>query len=115
MGDLFRDIFLAFVRVHLLHHAAEDRIYGLEMIEELGRHGYEIGPGTLYPIFHELERAGYLVCEPETVNGKLRKYYRATEEGRAALVRVRAKIRELAGEVMTEGEAGKPPAREELG
>ena len=38
---MLRDIFLAFVRVHLLHHASAERIYGLEMIEDLRRHGYE--------------------------------------------------------------------------
>ena len=85
------------------------------MIEELARHGYDIGPGTLYPIFHDLERAGYLVCEPVTVNGKQRKYYRATEEGRVALARVRAKIRELAGEVMVPEDSGPTPEREKLG
>lgn len=100
MADIFRDISLAFVRVHLLHHAAEGPVYGLEMMEELSRHGYEIGPGTLYPIFHELERGGYLTCDPETVNGKVRKYYRITPEGREALKQIRAKIRELAGEVI---------------
>lgn len=102
MDDIFRDIFLAFVRVHLLHHAAEGPIFGLEMIEELARHGYQVSPGTLYPVFHELERAGYLSCEPETVNGKVRKYYRITAAGRDALVRLRSKIRELVREVLHE-------------
>lgn len=106
MGGMFRDILLAFGRVHLLHHAAEGPIYGLEMIQELGRHGYEIGPGTLYPIFHELERAGYLTCEPETVGGKVRKYYRITDEGWDVLARLRAKIREPGGEVMVEVAGG---------
>jgi DNA-binding PadR family transcriptional regulator len=107
MNDIFRDIFLAFVRVHLLHHAAEGPIYGLEMIEELARHGYEIGPGTLYPIFHSLEAAGYLACERRAVDGKVRKYYRITEAGREVLHRLRPKIRELVGEVL-EGERGAP-------
>src|SRR5438552_13943821 len=88
MPDIFRDIFLSFVRVHLLHHAAEGPIYGLEMIEELGRHGYAIGPGTLYPVLHGLEKAGYLACEPQPVNGKVRKYYRATDSGGEALARL---------------------------
>jgi len=99
-SDIFRDIFLAFVRVHLLYHAAEGRIYGLEMIEELRRHGYELSPGTLYPIFHELEAAGLLTSEPETVSGKVRKYYRITEAGREALSQLRPKIRELVAEVL---------------
>jgi DNA-binding PadR family transcriptional regulator len=112
MGDIFRDIFLAFVRVHLLHHAAEAPIYGVEMIEELGRHGYEIGPGTLYPIFHDLEKSGYLECSPQAVNGKVRKYYRITGEGREALARLRPKIRELVDEVLMDA-AGSVPARTE--
>ncbi len=31
-------------------------VYGLAMIEELRRHGYELSAGTLYPILHGLER-----------------------------------------------------------
>jgi hypothetical protein len=46
VSDIFRDAFLGFVRAHVLHHAAKDRIYGLEMIEELGEHGYRMSPGT---------------------------------------------------------------------
>ena len=114
MPDIFRDIFLAFIRVHLLHHAAEAPVYGLEMIEELRSHGYEVGPGTLYPIFHGLERAGLLVSEPVRVSGKIRKYYRITDAGREALVRLRPKIRELVGEVLQEDETSPNGAAEEL-
>jgi DNA-binding PadR family transcriptional regulator len=102
MADIFRDIFLAFVRVHLLHHAAEGRIYGLEMIQELARHGYDMSPGTLYPIFHSLEEEGYLLSEQEAVRGKVRKYYRITDLGREALAQLRPKIRELVDEVLGE-------------
>lgn len=100
MEHIFRDVFLAFVRVHLLHHAAEAPIYGAEMIEELARHGYELGPGTLYPVLHGLERAGYLDCEQRTINGKVRKYYAITETGREALEALRPKIVELVEEVL---------------
>jgi PadR family transcriptional regulator len=106
-SDIFRDIFLAFVRVHLLHHAAEGPIYGLEMIEELARHGYELSPGTLYPILHDLEAAGFLTAEPQTVNGKVRKYYQITGMGQEALTRLRPKIRELVREVLASGDQHK--------
>jgi DNA-binding PadR family transcriptional regulator len=96
------------VRVHLLHHAAEGPIYGLEMIQELARHGYEMSPGTLYPIFHALEAAGYLACEHQTVNGKVRKYYRITDAGRELLARLRPKIRELLHEVLHEDPMAPP-------
>lgn len=102
MPDITRDIFLAFVRVHLLHHAAEGPIYGVEMIEELARHGYSLSPGTIYPILHALERSGDLESDRQVVNGKVRKYYRITESGEQTLVRLRPKIRELVGEVLVD-------------
>ncbi len=98
-NNIVRGVFLAFVRVHILHHAAEGRIFGLAMIEELRRHGYTLSPGTLYPIFHGMEAAGYLRSADEVVNGKLRKYYEATAKGRRLLKQVKSKIRELMNEV----------------
>jgi PadR family transcriptional regulator, regulatory protein PadR len=97
---MLRDVFLAFMRVHLLHHAAADRIYGLEMIEELRRHGYKVGPGTLYPMLHGMEADGYLRSEQELAGGKVRKYYRITPAGRKILEQLKQKIRELGGEVL---------------
>lgn len=101
-NTITRSVFLAFVRVHVLHHAAEGRIFGLDMIGELRRHGYSIGPGTLYPILHNLESAGCLRSKQEVVNGKQRKYYVATAEGRRVLASLRKKIGELVGEVLGE-------------
>ena len=95
-----RDVFLAFVRVHILHHAAEGPVFGLEMMEELCHHGYAISPGTIYPILHGLQKAGCRRSRHEVVNGKRRKYYLATARGRRALAEVRKKIRELVDEVM---------------
>jgi DNA-binding PadR family transcriptional regulator len=99
---LVRDVFLAFVRLHVLHHAAEGPIYGVEMIEELNRHGYQIGPGTMYPTLHTLRDKGYLTEERRVVGGKVRKYYGITALGQQALALVRPKIRELVGEVLAE-------------
>jgi len=110
MSDIFRDTFLGFVRVHVLYHAAEERIYGVEMIEELGEHGYNLSPGTLYPILHALEKAGYLASEQEVVSGKVRKYYRATAAGRKVLRELQVKIRELTDEVLDE-RGGSPERR----
>lgn len=101
-NSITRGVFLAFVRVHVLHHAAEGKIFGLEMIEELRHHGYSIGPGTLYPIFHSLESAGCLRSKQEVVNGKRRKYYVATAKGKRTLVELRKKIREMVREVLKE-------------
>lgn len=97
---IFRSIFLSFMRLHVLYHAAHEPIYGAEMSQELGRHGYEVSPGTLYPLLHGLEEAGYLVREEQVVAGKVRKYYRITPEGREALENLKPKIRELVNEVL---------------
>lgn len=99
-NTITRGVFLAFVRVHVLHHAAEGPVFGLEMIEELRHHGYAIGPGTLYPILHNLENAGCLRSKEQIVNGKRRKNYVATAKGRRALADVRKQIRELSNEVL---------------
>jgi PadR family transcriptional regulator PadR len=97
---IMRDILLAFVRVHILHHATEERIFGLAMMDELKRHGYDIGPGTLYPMLHALEKSGALTSTRDVRNGKVRKYYRTTNAGDALLGEMRAKIGELVDEVL---------------
>jgi hypothetical protein len=57
-----RDLLSGFIRLHILHHAAEGELYGQWMMEELARHGYRLSPGTLYPLLHGLEKRGYLVA-----------------------------------------------------
>lgn len=98
---MLRDFFLGFIRVHVLHHAAKEPVYGLWLIEELGRHGYKLSPGTLYPILHKLEKDGLLKSFPENAGGKIRKYYRTTPKGIRTLSKVKEKINELVDEVMT--------------
>jgi DNA-binding PadR family transcriptional regulator len=102
---LTKMFFGGFVRMHVLYHAVKQPVFGVEMMEELGRHGYTVGAGTLYPLLHQLEEAGYLSVHIEVVAGKQRKYYRATLEGATALEAAKGKLRELASEVLHD----KPP------
>jgi DNA-binding PadR family transcriptional regulator len=102
---VLRDFFLGFVRIHILHHADEGPVYGLSLIEELRRHGYELSPGTLYPLLHRLEADGYLRRQEQVVSGKVRKYYTITDIGREALAEARQRIRELTAEVLRDGDA----------
>ena len=96
-----RKVFLGFIRAHILHHAVNDGgIYGVEMMEELRGHGYEISPGTLYPILHEMEDDGVLTSSSVNVGGKVRKVYTPTPEGRTALKKLRSFIKELSEEVL---------------
>src|ERR1700751_4813841 len=95
-----REFYSSLIRLHVLHHAAEEPIFGLGMAEELARHGYRISPGTLYPLLHGLEKKGYL-RSTEIRNGRsLRHVYRATRLGRRALEQARHRLRELFGELL---------------
>jgi DNA-binding PadR family transcriptional regulator len=99
-SKLLRDFFLGFVKIHVLHHASREPIYGVWFLEELARHGYRLSPGTLYPLFHDLEATGFLEREDRVVEGKVRKYYVITPLGERALGEARDRIRELVDEIV---------------
>jgi DNA-binding PadR family transcriptional regulator len=99
-SGMLQDFFLGFIKIHILYHAANEPIYGAEILEELARHGYRLSPGTLYPTLHRLEKEGYLSMKREVVDGKVRKYYSATEQGLAVLSASKEKIAQLVEEVL---------------
>ncbi len=90
-------ILSGFIRMHILHHAAEHPVYGNWMLEELREHGYRLSPGTLYPMLRGLERDG-LLRAAET-GGTNRREYVITAEGERALAEARLRLRELFREV----------------
>jgi DNA-binding PadR family transcriptional regulator len=94
-----QELYSGLIRLHILHHAVEEPIFGLGIIEELGRHGYKLSAGTLYPILHGLERKGYLKSKQERDGKRSRRTYRATPKGRKALDAAKEKVRELFGEL----------------
>lgn len=102
---LHRDLYSGLIRLHILHHAAEEPIFGLGMIEELARHGYKLSPGTLYPVLHGLEKRGLLQSKETWINSRRRLVYTATPLGRKALRMARQKVRELFGELIQRQEA----------
>lgn len=89
-----RELFHGLMRIHVLLHACQEPIFGLAMMRELAHHGYRIGPGTLYPLLHGLERAGLLKAVDQGT-GDRRKMYRITAAGRKALAGAREKVGEL--------------------
>lgn len=99
-----RQLLSGMIRLHVLHHAAKEPVYGNWMIEELASHGYRISAGTLYPMLHGMERDGYLVSKQKQKNGHVRRFYRATAKGRRALEESKAKIRELFKELIEPAE-----------
>ena len=103
---LTREILLGFWKVHILHHAAEHPVVGQWVLSELRRHGYDISPGTLYPLLKRMERNGWLRCEIDSDAGPhARRYYHLTPGGAAVLEVVRDNVVELHHEVVEEAAA----------
>jgi PadR family transcriptional regulator PadR len=102
-----QDLYSGLIRLHILHHAAEEPIFGLGIIEELARHGYRLSAGTLYPVLHGLEARGYLKSKMDRTGKRVRRVYRATPLGRRALEEAKEKVRELLGELF-EAETAAP-------
>lgn len=99
-SGMLQDFFLGFIKIHILYHAANEAIYGVEILQELARHGYRLSPGTLYPTLHRLEKEGYLSMKKEVVDGKVRKYYSITKQGLVVLSASKEKIAQLVEEVL---------------
>lgn len=77
------------------------------MLNELRRHGYEVSPGTLYPILHRMEEYGWLSSETDPAGGKnARRSFYLTDKGRVVLLALSEQIEELHREVVL-GEKGK--------
>ena len=93
MGE--RDLLSGLVRLHILHHAAHEPIFGQGIMDELSHHGYKLSPGTLYPILHGLEKSEYLTSTNELVAGRQRRVYLITDSGREMLSLGKTKVWEL--------------------
>ena len=70
------------------------------MIEELRRHGYEMSPGTIYPLLHSLEKKGYLSVEVKREGRRAWREYSATREGKRVLRAAKRKLCELFNELI---------------
>lgn len=99
MSSIDRELLSGLIRLHILHHAVEEPIFGQGIADELGRHGYQLSAGTLYPLLHGLERKGYLRSTKRREGKRMRRFYRATRRGESALEAAKQKVRELFGEL----------------
>jgi DNA-binding PadR family transcriptional regulator len=99
-----REILLGFWKVHILHHASEGPLVGQWMLHELREHGYEVSPGTLYPVLRRMEQNGWLRSKADKSAGpKARREYTLTAEGRSVLKLVLSYLEEMKGEVVNVG------------
>ncbi|MEW5250684.1 PadR family transcriptional regulator [Microbulbifer sp. 2201CG32-9] len=95
-----KDLYGGLIRLHILYHADKEAVFGLGIIEELQRHGYNISAGTLYPMLHGLEKKGYLISSTKSGARAPRRVYTITGKGRTALQDAKIKVKELFGELI---------------
>ncbi|MEW6753479.1 MAG: PadR family transcriptional regulator [Candidatus Latescibacterota bacterium] len=101
MKEVEREILLSFWKVHILHHAERGPVIGQWIIRELRRHGYEVSPGTLYPLLARMEQRGWLECRVDPDGGsRARKEYTLAPGGREVLTFLREQVKELHREVV---------------
>jgi len=103
-----REVLLSFWKVHILHHAGEQPICGQWILTELRRHGYDLSPGTLYPLLSRMERHGWLKCQKAPGGARARKDYRLTPNGQKVLALIRDQLEEMYREVVAEADQRKP-------
>lgn len=66
----------------------KQELYGYQLIKELERMSegtFDLKEGTLYPILHAMETEKWLVSYWEMADGRKRKYYRITDQGKRQL------------------------------
>jgi DNA-binding PadR family transcriptional regulator len=84
-----KDLVAASATPLVLSILAERESYGyalLKRVRELSSGELEWTDGMLYPLLHRLHRLGYVTAEWRTPpQGRHRKYYAITNEGRSAL------------------------------
>lgn len=106
-----KEIYGGLVRLHVLHHASREPIFGQGIMDELARHGYRLGPGTIYPILHGLERSGHLRSRVEKAGRSSRRTYVATVAGRRALQGAKERVWELFTELFEDELSQEPRLR----
>lgn len=98
--DIYHDFLHGMVSLFVMHRAGQEPVYGGALSKSLQAMGYNISPGSLYPLLHSLERKRLLRCRTSIIRGRARKYYQLTENGRSCLDTVRGDLTGLVREII---------------
>jgi PadR family transcriptional regulator PadR len=105
--DLGEQISQAFwqgmVKLIVLHQANLAPVYGGRLSKYFRSLGYEISPGSLYPLLHNLEKGNFMHCRVRIFKGRARKYYELTPQGQDCLEASRREAEEIFREVILGG------------
>lgn len=88
----------------ILHTLSKGRSHGYriaKLIREQSDGILDFKEGTLYPTLHNLEKKGYVTAQEDYENGRKRRYYQLTNEGKERLETERGEWEQYAGAVNT--------------
>jgi PadR family transcriptional regulator PadR len=97
---IHRDFIQGMVKIFILHQASLGPIYGNKLSKALHALGYQISPGSLYPLLHALEKSALLSSRIRVARGRMRKYYELSAEGHLCLAGLRRELRDLVQSVI---------------
>jgi PadR family transcriptional regulator PadR len=97
---IHRDFIQGMVKIFILHQASLGPIYGNKLSKALHALGYQISPGSLYPLLHALEKSALLTSRIRVARGRMRKYYELSAEGQLCLAGLRQELRDLVKNVI---------------
>lgn len=87
------------IRLQSFHHARRGGIFGLDVTEELARHGWQATSDTLYPRLDRFEEQGLSYSSGQSVDDRFRRVYQATLADRRALHTAKLHVNELFGKL----------------
>ena len=99
--EIDRQFLKGSVTLLLLNLLSRGEMYGYEILQEASRRSantFAFKEGTLYPALHQLEKKGQIKSVWRTAeNGRERKYYSLTPQGRRAAAEYEKKWQHLTG------------------
>lgn len=87
-------------KLFILHQVAQRPSYGGRLKKQLAQLGYNISPGSLYPLLHQLEQSGLVRSWVKVYKGRVRRHYEITPAGHQHLQRLRAELATVAAELL---------------
>ena len=98
---LDRDFLRGFVKMYALWRTSKEDVYGVQILNEMKKLGFNLSPGTLYPTLRVLLEEKDVKLYEKVVNGKVLKFYRITAKGRKELDEVRERLKVLMRQIFS--------------
>jgi PadR family transcriptional regulator PadR len=100
--EIMQSFWQGLLKFFILHQAGQSPIYGGKLKKLLQEHGYNLSPGSMYPLLHHLEKISLLHSRVKIFKGRARKYYDITDAGRALLAELQEDLAAIMAKVLSD-------------